>query len=577
MRAGSLNTAESPLSPTASSPSAAPRGRALGITAIVAIGPILLVAIAAWMRVTELDHLPGVNGDEAWSGAQAMRIVRGEAFAWRTPTGNPVNPFFLGPLTALHFALPPSFAALRSVAAASGLVALGASFWFARRLFGVRASVIVLALLAVMPINITYSRFAWDASQSLLATTCAVYPALLAVADRARKARWLSVAAAGQAAAILVHPTNIFVAPFVVVSAGVCYWHCVSRFAQRWRDAAFRRWCIGIIVAMGLVAGWIADHWVRLAWIRIRSLPEFLEFALNWVRLVSGDTVYRYISGALPPALESSTAIPVVTPRDLFAMGVIAIVLYGVRRHWRQRPSGVDATLLLGAALTLIGFYLVAGPKAAGPNFERYSICLIAPTALVFARGISWWLLRTGWRWPLAAVAWSCLAAVWLRDFQQNYFEFQRATGGAAHLTFRTAAVEPKRRLYEIVARQSAGEPTRLICPEWWIYWPVEYLALGGSSVQVAQSECDAGRGTRGDEPSDGLSRDVSICHAQFCGEADESATLARLAELGIAPIRDDVVDYAGRPLISLLKWSENRLEKNEAEPFDNRQSRPRF
>ncbi len=70
------------------------------------VAAILIVAIA--LRGWRLGNIPGVNGDEAWSGVQAMRLASGQPIAWRTPTGNPVNPFYLGPLTALHCWLAPT-------------------------------------------------------------------------------------------------------------------------------------------------------------------------------------------------------------------------------------------------------------------------------------------------------------------------------------------------------------------------------------------------------------------------------------------------------------------------------------
>ena len=66
-------------------------------------------ALCAW----HLDNIPGLNGDEAWSGVQAMRLVNGQSISWRTPTGNPVNLFYLGPLAALHLFAGPSVAVLR--------------------------------------------------------------------------------------------------------------------------------------------------------------------------------------------------------------------------------------------------------------------------------------------------------------------------------------------------------------------------------------------------------------------------------------------------------------------------------
>ena len=76
-----------------------------------------LLLAAVWLRCCLLGNVPGCNGDEAWYGVQAWRAVHGEPFCWQTPTGNPLNGFFLGPLALLHVWFAPSIALLRSVAA----------------------------------------------------------------------------------------------------------------------------------------------------------------------------------------------------------------------------------------------------------------------------------------------------------------------------------------------------------------------------------------------------------------------------------------------------------------------------
>ncbi len=95
----------------------------------------------------------------------------------RTPTGNWLNPFFFAPLVALHALVEPSFELLRITPFASGLLALVVNFFLCRRAFDLRTATISTVALAVLPINIAYSRFAWDASQSLLFTLPVVYVA----------------------------------------------------------------------------------------------------------------------------------------------------------------------------------------------------------------------------------------------------------------------------------------------------------------------------------------------------------------------------------------------------------------
>src|SRR5262245_43747402 len=83
---------------------------------------LALVAVSVALRVWLLGRLPGVNGDEAWMGVQAQRWLRG-SIAWRTPTGNLINPFFFVPEVVLHALFRPSFTLLRVPAVISGLLA----------------------------------------------------------------------------------------------------------------------------------------------------------------------------------------------------------------------------------------------------------------------------------------------------------------------------------------------------------------------------------------------------------------------------------------------------------------------
>ena len=80
---------------------------------------------------------------------------------------------------------------------------------------------------------------------------------------------------------------------------------------------------------------------------------------------------------------------------------------------------------------------------------------------LLLARGaaLAWEAASTRWRVVLAAATlagWPLLA-----DFHAHYFRFIEQTGGQAHLTFRTAAVEPKQAALQYILE----ERRRRDCP----------------------------------------------------------------------------------------------------------------
>ena len=63
---------------------------------LIIVNCIAILTFAVWLRCWRLGTIPGINGDEAWYGVQAQSVLHGESIAWRTPTGNPLNPFFMG-------------------------------------------------------------------------------------------------------------------------------------------------------------------------------------------------------------------------------------------------------------------------------------------------------------------------------------------------------------------------------------------------------------------------------------------------------------------------------------------------
>jgi hypothetical protein len=60
-----------------------------------------------------------------------------------------------------------------------------------------------------------------------------------------------------------------------------------------------------------------------------------------------------------------------------------------------------------------------------------------------------------------------------------GYFHPLISRGGDAHPTFRTRRPEPKAAAYDFIRRESANDPVvRVFAEDWWLYWPVRYLAL---------------------------------------------------------------------------------------------------
>jgi len=563
-----------------------------------------LVLVAVWFRGRSLENIPGINGDEAWYGVQAWWMLHGAADGgWHTPTGNPINPLFVGPLALLHIWFLPSIGLLRSVALASGLAALAVNWLCCRWVFDRRTALISTVALAVLPINIAYSRFAWDASQSLAATLPVAYLALAAVQFPGRFGRCITASSLALAIAIWVHPTNLFAV--AALAAACTAWILTKAIAMGSgrgtvappndrATAAPTVPCktpslvgrvaslVMLLTAVLLLVAWIWAAGLargslsgRIAQ-RVAQMRELLQprdlppVPVLFSRLFTGGTIYRYIPGA-----RSWFEWPLSAKLDGWGLDV-GVFWAGVcvsawmlwrsyqrgREHRSRFRTAADGVLLAAWVLEVAAFLVVAGPRAMAPGQERFAICLIGPTVLLGARGASlaWEAASLRGRVLLAAATlagWAVLA-----DFHAHYFCFIERTGGQAHLTFRTGAVEPKQAALQYIVENAGGtggvvEQTKgeggegkgelwIVCSEWWNLWPIRYLAAPQRGIYVVEPR-EAGSS---DEYRRALA-EGGVWFVEFCGTDAERQVELQLA--GRKLIRRQFYDYGGRPVVCVL------------------------
>ncbi|HEX3998872.1 MAG TPA: hypothetical protein VHX65_10005 [Pirellulales bacterium] len=536
-------------------------------TALNVIGLLLLAVVC---RCRDLGNLPGVNGDEAWYGVQAELLLHDRPIPWRTPSGNLLNPLFFVPQLAIHAIFKPSFVVLRSTAVFSGLAALVLNFWLCRRVFGRRMAIISTTVLAALPIDIAYSRLAWDASQSLLAALPCVYLPLWAIVDARRKIRLSLATVAALLLAILIHPTNLFIAPIAITCLGYA-WRSKLVPAAR-RVAAFRpgsrrsvAWSAAAAILVVIAGSMVVQRSAgRMAWLetplaRGANISQYGEFLMNFGRLFSGATEYEYISGAIGASGSNASAQDPVrwqyVPYDLAAWIVGGSILWGIAGAIRQeRPE--STCLCLGYGASLIGFFLVAGPGALAPGVERYAIWMIAPAAILASIAIGSWQDRGGRAAAIATSGAIVIGWLLLLGFQTNCLDFMHDSGGNSHRTFRTAAIEPKQAaLEQIIAKSEPGKPVRIVTSEWWTYWPMRYLSFaedssrgGQISVEQRTSAAEQALILSAGELDRGQLWFVEFTDTAACKALWQAARNARL------PLRETtIVDFAGRPILSLF------------------------
>lgn len=508
-----------------------------------------LLGTAIVFRSMSLSSVPGASGDEGWWGIQALAWLSGRPYEAQTTSGNPIDLFHLIPLASMHAIARPSFFLLRALPALVNLLALLVAFWFVRRLYGSATAWIHTLALAIMPTAIAHSRICQDPSQTVFWTGLFIYLCLLGLQAGSRG--WIHLGAAILVFPVVLwtHPTNVFVAPFlllpIVAAAG-------PRLPTSRRGRALVVIGTVLVAASGLAVAWIAFRhvaasnqfldkpWLSMAAARLIDGGQWFEFAVNNARLFSGVTVYHYFSGARPATL----------PYDVGFVAVVLALLSGFLLTPAARRSRLDDGLIAACTMTWIIFFAVAGPDALRPHFERWGLCLLVPGALVLARGLSAWIeWRPRLRWWTIGLA-SLVATALLASFYVNYFREFATTGGRSHLTYITAPIEPKQRALEFILHQRPGPGrVRVVAKQWWLFWPIAYLATEHPHVSVTMN-LDVER--RPDFQH--ALQEGSVFFVEFAGTADLADTRTWILDRGLHAATTTIPDASGRGLVEILQ-----------------------
>jgi len=442
------------------------RYRRVDVALLCGLGAVAAAAIG--MRIWGLDHVPGINGDEAWYGVQMLELRDGRA-AWTTPRGNPLNPFFSAPIFLMHLVFEPDFWILRVPALLSGIALIPLTFVLVRRVTDEPTGVFAALLAAILPINLAYSRHGWDPSQSTLV-------ALIALFCAARRHWW--GLAASLLAAVIVHPTNVFVIPVVAsVALAASLGRRDANGSGPWRSvvalaaAAVPVLCFVLVVSRG---GSRAFTGVVE---RLADGAAWAQFVVLFSRLFSGITAYEYFAG--DPGWRATLA------HDAgfwcLSLPVVALAVWRTTalRDWRS------LSWLAGTAAALLVFFTIAGPSFMEPHRERYALWLVTPSTIGFA--VCCRALITGpraYRWALGVGLLVALLA--LGSFAHHYLADQIRTGGRSALTFRTASVEPKAQALDLVTADGGSNPrAQILAESWWLYWPLRYRAANIPGLSV--------------------------------------------------------------------------------------------
>ena len=541
------------------------------IKKLLYINVILILTTSLWFRVGGLENLPGINGDEAWYGVQAFLIATGRPFAWRTPTGLPMNPFFTGIEVPLIWGFRPSFWILRTPAVLSSMIAMPLVYWLGKRMFDRTTALIAAMLMAVLPTTIGYARFGWDTSQTPLFSFLALY-----FAFRGKSLMMLICFAL----CLLVHPVNVFLFPALLPPFLVALWAAETVPARR-------RVILALTAVLGLLALLILafiDSGSDRSVLASRALPgNWLRFLGHYGRLISGITLYEFVVG---PVSLRTRYLHDGTFWGLF----VTLIVFGGRcliRDRRWDRLAVIAGLFLGA----LSFYLITGPDAIQPHRERYGMFLIVPTTLLIACLVSA-LLPGSDKNPLQIarqvgfLVLLVLGWMMLYSFKVHYFDALLASGGESHLTFRTSQIEPKQQAIQLIlddiarlkqgaARDEDNAPSQgdpiapigggidrvqpVLAENWWLFWPLRFLACRNREVDVVPFEEDSSFAVLADRPK--LVRGTEILASGGYAVAFAGGDFEQLITSTFPPdrlVRWDILDYGGRKLITVVRVKPN-------------------
>lgn len=206
---------------------------------------VLLFAVAFWLRITSLEALPDIDGDEAWHAIQLSRMLRGETFSTHTATGLPLSPFHAALELPLLLLFGPSLAILRVPTVITGVLAVLLVYPVAARLLDRTTGLTAATLLAVLPVAIYFSRTSYESSHAPLYTILLIY-----LAHKEKIFRLVLFFAL----AYFVHPTNILILPVLfAVLLGNSLRRNPACPAREWRSLLIRMAALtSVALAIGL-------------------------------------------------------------------------------------------------------------------------------------------------------------------------------------------------------------------------------------------------------------------------------------------------------------------------------------
>jgi hypothetical protein len=360
---------------------------------------LIALAVGVFLRYWRLNAL-GFNSDEAVYAGQAASIAGQAAYLPYFPIFR-AHPLLFQSLLSLPYRFGVADIVGRILAAGFGVATLVVVYHLGKLLYGRRAGIVAMTLLAVMPYHVTVSRQVLLDAPMVFFTTAALY-ALVRYCSH-HGARWLVVAGALMGLAILAKETAV-----VLFGGAYCFFVLSQTVKLRMKRAAMALGIAGVIaIAFPLtlrLAGATRSGGNYLAWQLFRRANHPMDFYL--------------------------TAVPIVIGPLVLALAILGLLVDRKQLDWREG-------LLVSWCVVPILFFTLMPIKG-----FQYLLPLAPPIAVLAARALtsaSIWsnLTQRIPRWrttvqngALALTALTLIVPAWLSVQPSTDRAFLAGTGG---------------------------------------------------------------------------------------------------------------------------------------------------
>ena len=423
------------------------------------------------LRIIWLENIPGINADEAWYGIIALNIISGDYSQLVTPSGNLLNPFYILPVIILHFLFAPSFLLLRVTSLLSGILLIIFTYFAIKDLQNKKMALVVAIFIATLPLNIAYSRFGWDTSQTVL-ISCVVIYALL-------KSNWILLVFS-TLAAVMIHPTNIglfiFSLLFIFISKLSEAQYSKEKKVLSILFSSIVLLIFTAIIYISPLSNWLPSITAVIS--RMVNIQEMGNFLLNFSRLITGGVVYEYITGVKSSLYTSAID-------TMFTIGLVFMMAFLIFKSYKV--NNVKIFSFSCSFVLMLGIWYVSFSSfPLQPGSERYSLFLLYPFVLCvgyFLQMVSEYI-----HYRKLIIGSLIIGNLIMMGFVKNYFIQIYDTGGESQLTFRTNYIEPKKMVFNKVNEEKSKDKVSVIASQWWNAQPLMYLGYNDKQFNVIES-----------------------------------------------------------------------------------------